>query len=402
MTPSFEEKFEQAVKDGVFPGAIMMAKDKSGKLNYSKVFGNTCIGPNAKPLQLNSILFLASMTKLLTSIAAMQIIEKGLISLDTDIAPYLPELAAQPILHGFDDNDKPILTERKNTIKFVHLLTHSAGTAYDKMIPMLEKYRQSINDNPEERTTMKTKCVYPLLFEPGTYWSYGTGSDWAGKVIEKVTGQTLQQYMDDNIFAPLNISRIKFTPYLTEEMKTDAATIALRIPSGDLVNLPVSKNIDYKDVECFGGHGGYADLTHYFKILSSLLLDDEILLFKSSTDVFFSPQLSAQSHTAINKMFTQPEIVALFIGSFPSSTTYDWGVGGVLVDSENDEHRKKGTLIWSGMPNNFWWVDREKGVCGLFGTQVYPPGDGKVGEMIDLFEKEVYERVGGGEGGAKL
>jgi CubicO group peptidase (beta-lactamase class C family) len=343
------------------------------------------------------------MTKLLTSIAAMQIIEKGLISLETDIAPYLPELAAQPILHGFDENDKPILTERKNTIKLVHLLTHSAGTAYDKMIPMLEKYRQSINDNPEERTTMKTKCVYPLLFEPGTYWSYGTGSDWAGKVIEAVTGKSLQQYMDDNIFAPLNISRIKFTPYLTEDLRAQAATIALRIPSGDLVNLPVSKNIDYKDAECFGGHGGYADLTHYFKILSSLLLDDEVLLSKSSTAIFFSPQLSSQSHTAINKMFTQPEVVALFIGSFPSSTTYDWGVGGVLVDSENDDHRKKNTLIWSGMPNNFWWVDREKGVCGLFGTQVYPPGDGKVGEMIDLFEKEVYERVsGGGEGGAKL
>lgn len=343
------------------------------------------------------------MTKLLTCIAAMQMIEKGLISLDTDVSTYIPDLAAQPILHGFDDNDKPILTERKNTIKFVHLLTHSAGTAYDKMVPILDKYRQHINDNPEERTTMKTKCVYPLLFEPGTYWSYGTGIDWAGKVIEAVTKQSLQQYMDENIFAPLDISRIKFTPHLTKEMSSQAATIALRIPSGNLVNLPKDKNIDWKDAECFGGHGGYADLTDYFKILSSLLLDDQVLLSKSSTAVFFSPQLSPQSHTAINKVFTQPEIMALFIGKFPSSTTYDWGVGGVLVDSSNDEHRGKGTLIWSGMPNNFWWVDREKGVCGLFGTQVYPPGDGKVGEMIDLFEKEVYERASaGGEGGAKL
>jgi CubicO group peptidase (beta-lactamase class C family) len=343
------------------------------------------------------------MTKLLTSIAAMQLVEKGLISLDTDVSPYIPELAAQPILHGFDDNDKPILTQRKNTIKFVHLLTHSAGTAYDKMIPMLDKYRQSIGDNPEERTNMQTKCVYPLLFEPGTYWCYGTGMDWAGKVIEAVTKQTLQQYMDDNIFSPLGISRIKFTPYVTDEMRDDTATIGLRIPSGELVNLPKEKNIDWMDAECFGGHGCYADMTHYIKILHSLLLDDEVLLSKASTAVFFSPQLSPESHTAINKVFTQPEIMALFIGKFPLTTTYDWGVGGVLVDSENDEHRKKGTLIWSGMPNNFWWVDREKGVCGLFGTQVYPPGDAKVGEMIDLFEREVYERAsGGGDGGAKL
>jgi CubicO group peptidase (beta-lactamase class C family) len=375
---------------------------QTGKLDYAKVFGNTCIGPDAKPLKLDSVLFLASMTKLLTCIAAMQIIEKGLITLETDVAPYLPELAAQPILHGFDDNDKPILTERKNTIKFVHLLTHSAGTAYDKMIPMLDKYRQSIGDYPEERTTMQTKCVYPLLFEPGTYWSYGTGIDWAGKVIEKVTGHTLQDYLQENVFNPLNISRIKFTPYLTEEMKSEAATIALRIPSGDLVNLPKDKNIDWKDAECFGGHGCYADMTHYIKILSSLLLDDETLLSKASTKIFFSPQLTPQSHTAINKVFTQPEIMALFIGEFPSTTTYDWGIGGVLVDSDNDDHRKKGTLIWSGMPNNFWFVDREKGVCGLFGTQVYPPGDLKVGEMIYAFEREVYEKASGGDGGAKL
>lgn len=379
----------------------LTTKKRIGKLDYIKSFGNTSIGPDAKALETNSILFLASMTKLLTCIAAMQIIERGLVSLDTDVSSYIPELAAQPILHGFDSDDKPILTERKNTIKFVHLLTHSAGTAYDKMVPMLDKYRQHINDVPEERTTMKTKCVYPLLFEPGTYWSYGTGIDWAGKVIEAVTKQSLQQYMDETVLAPLNISRIKFKPYLTEEMSSQAATIALRIPSGQLVNLPKEKNIDWKDAECFGGHGGYADLSDYFKILSSLLLDDEVLLSKSSTAIFFSPQLTAQSHTAINKVFTQPEIMAFFIGKFPSSTTYDWGVGGVLVDSSNDEHRGKGTLIWSGMPNNFWWVDRGKGVCGLFGTQVYPPGDGKVGEMIDLFEKEVYGR-NGGEGGAKL
>ncbi|KAG9951874.1 beta-lactamase family protein, partial [Aureobasidium melanogenum] len=398
---SFEEKFEQAVKNGVFPGAILMAKDKSGKLNYAKVFGNTCIGDDAKPLQLNSILFLASMTKLLTSIAAMQIIEKGLISLDTDVGPYLPDLAEQPILHGFDDNDKPILSKRKNTIKFVHLLTHSAGTAYDKGVPMLEKYRKSIGDNPTDRTTMKNKCAYPLLFEPGTHWSYGTGTDWAGKVIEKVTNQSLQEYLQENVFAPFSINRIKFTPYLTEEMKKEAATIALRIPTGKLVNLPVRKNIDFGDAECFGGHGCYADLTDYIKILESLLLDDEKLLSKASTAVMFSPHLTPESRKGIKQVFGMKEVVSLFVGKFPEHVTYDWGIGGVLVDTGDDDHRKKGTMIWSGMPNNFWFVDREKGVCGLFGTQVYPPGDPQVGEMIDLFERELYARAGA-EGGAKL
>ncbi|CAD0086515.1 unnamed protein product [Aureobasidium vineae] len=323
MSLSFEDRFEQVVKDGVFPGAIMMAKDKSGKLDYAKVFGSTCLGDNAKPLQLNSILFLASMTKLLTSIAAMQIIEKDLISLETDVSPYIPELAAQPILHGFDTNDKPILTERKNTITFVHLLTHSAGTAYDKTVPMLEKYRESINDNPKDRTTMKGKCVYPLLFEPGTYWTYGTGIDWAGKVIEKVTKQSLQDYMQEHIFTPLSINRIKFTPYLTDEMRNETATIALRIPSGNLVNLPERKNIDFGDAECFGGHGGYADFTDYFKVLESLLLDDGKLLSKTSNSIMFSPHLTPESRTGINKVFRTPEVVSLFVGKFPGNKAED-------------------------------------------------------------------------------
>ncbi|CAD0041999.1 unnamed protein product [Aureobasidium pullulans] len=131
MSP-FEQKFEQAVKDGVFSGAILMAKDKSGK-QHPLSFGTRSMGENAKPLDLNTPLFLASMTKLLTSIACMQLIEHGLITLDTDVSSFIPDLAAQPILHGFDDNDKPILSDRKNPILFVHLLTHSAGTAYDKM-----------------------------------------------------------------------------------------------------------------------------------------------------------------------------------------------------------------------------------------------------------------------------
>lgn len=332
----------------------------------------------------------------------MQIVEKGLISLDSDVGSYIPELADQPVLHGFDDNDKPILTERKNAIKFVHLLTHSAGTAYDMMNPLLKKYRESIGDTPEIRTTMKPKCVYPLIFEPGTYWSYGTGIDWAGKVIEKVTNQSLQDYLQENVFAPFGIDRIKFTPYLTEDMKKDLATISLRISHNDkLVNLPANKNIDYQDAECFGGHGCYADMSDYIKILESLLLDDEKLLSKASTAVMFSPHLTPESRKGIKQVFSMQEVVSLFVGKFPDNITYDWGIGGVLVDSGDDDHRKQGTMIWSGMPNNFWFIDREKGVCGLFGTQVYPPGDPQVGEMIDLFEREVYARAAA-DGGAKL
>jgi CubicO group peptidase (beta-lactamase class C family) len=328
----------------------------TGKLDYAKAFGRLSVDKDAEPLKLNSVLFLASMTKLLTSIAAMQIVEKGLISLETDVTLLIPDLAKQPILRGFEkDSGKPITSPRKNPIKFVHLLTHSAGTSYDTMQPELKRYRD-YTGHPPNRATMENKCAYPLLFEPGTYWCYGTGLDWAGRVIEVVTGESLQDYMQKNMFDPLGIKHIKFTPNVTAEMKQAAATLSSRNPETDrVVNLKPGANFDEGDIECFGGHGGYADLTDYLKVLESILKDDQVLLKKQTTQHMFRPHLTPAAKKGMAEVFAIPTILSLFIGDFPNTVTYDWGIGGLLVNgNDTSTQRKKDTMIWSGAPNLFW------------------------------------------------
>lgn len=284
----------------------------------------------------------------------MQVVEKGLISLDDDISSLLPELAKQPILHGFDESGKPITSERKSPIKFVHLLTHSSGATYELMDPHIPKYRAFIGDTTD-RATMETKSGFPLRFEPGTYWSYGTGTDWAGRVVERLTGENLQTYMQKNMFVPLGIKRIAFSPHLTPEMQEDVAKIADRDPESGRMKNRTAPGIADNDTDCFGGHGCYADLTDYVKILDSILNDDEVLLKRESTAEMFRPQLTSEAKKGLNTVIHIPEIHDYFIGGLPDTVTYDWGVGGILLDTDDTAtKRKKGTLLWSGMPNLFW------------------------------------------------
>lgn len=115
-TTKLEAALTQAVKDGKVPNAIVYATNVDGSKQYHFATGYRHYGVNDEPIQEDSILMLASQTKLLTTIAALQIVEKGLISLDEDVCPHLLELAKQPILQGFDEEDIPKLTERKNPI----------------------------------------------------------------------------------------------------------------------------------------------------------------------------------------------------------------------------------------------------------------------------------------------
>lgn len=388
--PSLEEAFETSVQDGTLPGAVLLAADKTGTFTYSKAFGRKSLEDgNNEPLATDDVFRLASMTKLMTSIAALQIVERGLINLDDDVGSVLPELSQQKVLIGFDD-DEPLFRERKNHIRFQHLLTHSAGTGYAFINPDLMKLNAA-----RGRNLMATKTVVecfddPLIYEPGEGFQYSCGIDWAGKVIERLTGDTLESFMRQNVWRPLGAKGISFWPQEHPEMSSKLTGMSVRDEStGGLKNLEKSiLNVDPTD--CFGGQGCSADLTDYMKILHSLLVDDERLLKKESTALMFQPQLTKKGHDDLEKTIQVHEHNALYVGDFPPDCEYDWGIGGILALSSRDGGRQKGTLIWSGLPNMYWFIDREAGLCGTFGTYVVPPGEARIGKMIKLFEDSMY------------
>ena len=158
----------------------------AGSFTYKHAVGNDGHG-EGNPIAEDAVFQLASSTKLLTSIAALQIVEEGLVGLDDDVAGHLPELCEQPILKGFDDDDRPILEKRKNPITLRYrgegltfsmfagtdrfgriLLTHTSGCAYDAIDPNLAKYRQQNGDTVGTGATIEECYLYPLIFEPGT------------------------------------------------------------------------------------------------------------------------------------------------------------------------------------------------------------------------------------------
>ncbi|KAJ6114745.1 hypothetical protein N7486_000523 [Penicillium sp. IBT 16267x] len=128
------------------------------------------------------------------------------------------------------------------------------------------------------------------------------------------------------------------------------------------------------------------------RILTSLLVNDGKLLRRDTADLFFKPQLTAESRAAQKAFMDIPEKIKLFIGDFPSNVEYDWGLGGILVQSDGRLRRHKGTMIWSGLPNLFWFIARARGLCGVFGTQLLPPADPVTQKLVALFEKGMYEK----------
>ncbi|KFY86116.1 hypothetical protein V500_07853 [Pseudogymnoascus sp. VKM F-4518 (FW-2643)] len=386
---SFDEVLEKAVQDGAIPGAVMLATNANG-FNFQKVIGKRSLQAGYDdPLRLDSVFTIASMTKLLTSIALLQLYERGTVGLDQDVSEHVPVLAKQSVLIGFNKDGTPILVRREKDITLRLLLTHSSGAGYDFMDAKLQQYAKYTGKSATESCTIDDIFDWPLLYQPGEGWAYGAGISWAGKVLEKLTGKTLEEYMQENIFKPLGISRITFFPEANPALEVQVSDMSVRDDAtGTLSAAPPGLPFFGKLKDCLGGEGAYADLTDYVKVLRSILLDDGALLKSETTALMFRPQLPTDAARAgLKKVMEDPSWA---IGDFSGPNEYDWAFGGILVAGDNHPVRNRGCLIWSGAANLFWFIDRTAGLCGIWGTQVMPPGDQKVEPLISLFERHIY------------
>ncbi|ROV97828.1 hypothetical protein VPNG_08670 [Cytospora leucostoma] len=378
--PPFETEISQALADNIIPGAVLRARSKDGRLDYTKSFG---------PWDTTTVFPMASMTKLITSIAAAQAIERGLITLDADIAPILPALAAQPILTGFDSSSgQPILRKRQKPITLRHLLTHSYGQTYGFADPSRTgRYLETLGRRAEfpagDRSAEET-YDHPLLFEPGEAWAYGPGIDWAGLAVERVSGLALEDFVRRHVFAPLGVLRgdSTFFPARRPGLLARVARVSARDDgTGKLV--PPDGEVDPSQVGfALGGSGLYATVDDYFRVVESLLLDDEKLLKKETAELLFQPQLRADSGV---KLF--PGVVGW---TPPLAEGYTWSLAGLLTPAGNG-HRGKGFLQWGGAYNSIWFIDREAGLTALLATCVSPSGDAQIAELIKKYELGIYE-----------
>ncbi|KAI1867232.1 uncharacterized protein JN550_007284 [Neoarthrinium moseri] len=394
---SFDETFDLAVQNGDIAGAVMLAKSKSGSTILSKAIGTQNLKPgDDTPYTGQSVMLLASLTKLLTSIAALQLVERGQVTLDQDILPLLPAFAALDIFHGYTADGKPILTKRHNPVTLRQLLTHSSGAAYSFTLDSpLAEYRTRIQGRTLlNGDTIDTMFDYPLLFEAGEGWQYGSSIDRVGQVIEAISGQSLEDFFAANIYAPLGLTTGTFWPDRRRDLDPHRAALTYRSPeTGRVVATSQEESLTDGLTEPFGGHGLFMSADDYLEVLHSLLADDERLLRRKTSALMFRGHLSAASRARLGEQMQNADWT---VGDFPSSMEYDWGFGGMLIDGAFHDYHRKGTLVWGGAGNQYWFIDRESGVSAVLGTQVFPSGDKKVEKLLTAFQKEVYERIGKG------
>ena len=201
---------------------------------------------------------------------------------------------------------------------------------------------------------MEECSTHPLIYEPGTSWLYSSSLDWAGKLVERVTGLTLEEYMKANIWQPLGIKDMTFWPDQHPEFKSRMAGMAIRDEETGKVIHDLDEPPWPQGKDCYGGHGASGSMPEYFKILRSLLADDEKLLRRSTTAQMFQPQLTKESREAQRSIMAESELVKQFVGEFPQHIPMDHGLGGILTREADEGWRGQHTMMWSGLPNLFW------------------------------------------------
>ncbi|KAK7757519.1 hypothetical protein SLS62_000534 [Diatrype stigma] len=389
---SLDELMQAAVNDGTAPGVVVLAKDREGKVDIAKAFSSE----NGTLYTLDTAMMISSMSKFPTSVAALQLVDQGLITLDEDLSPLLPSLAAQGILTSVADDGAPAVRPRQNPITLRHLLSHSSGVGYhflDKRLGKVRAWQQKQRESASPPSgTVEESCDLPLLFEPGEGWAYGFGLDWVGPLVEKLAGGvSLEDFMRRNIWEPLGVSSSTFFPDQHPDISARRVPMAFRASDGGpAVEKPGAPSVADGLKVCFGGHGLYASMADCFRIADSLLVNDEKLLRRETVEEMFRPQLTPASRAELRRFMDTSDMQMLF----PSPPIdRDYGLGGLLIAEDGHEYFRRGAMMWGGAANLNWFIDRAAGVCGVFGSQVMPPGDAKMRKLINAFQAEVYRRA---------
>lgn len=380
-----DKTIAQAVADEVILGAVLVAKDKSGNLDYHRAFGNRQVSPEAKPMQSDTVLAIASMTKLMTTIAALQLVERGAVTLDEDVTGHLEVLGRQNVIKGFQSDGTPIVEKRAHPITLRQLLTHSSGVGYDFQHSEIHRYKK-FHKLPSGET-INERFGTPLLHQPGEGWTYGGSMDWVGRLVEILSGLSLEDYMKKNIWDPLGIKDATFWPATrSKEYRERQSAMSIRdTKTGRAVQSRKPIDLGSGLTEAAGGQGAFITMGDYMKVMHSLLVDDERLLRKDTTEIMFKPQLSPPAKASLLEYGW-----SVGVGNFPETNEYDWGLGGILIDGDKHPYRKRNALLWSGAPNLVWFIDRIAGVCGVFGCQLLPTKDEKIEGLTQVFEEGVY------------
>ena len=362
-------------------GAVALVGNRSGTC-FIQSYGARDIAI-AAPLADDSIFQLFSMTKAITSVAAMQLVERGLLSLDAPIGEILPELANPMVVDGFDESGVAILRPAKRPITLRNLLTHTSGFGYDFCNIDMQRARGPGGPPPPGS---RAGIVSPLLFDPGTRWEYGISTDWVGMAIEAASNKSLDEFMAESIFKPLGMIDTGFT--LSQNQRARQATLYARQKNGAL--LPFPADVGGAPEFHSGGGGLLGTGGDYMRFLRMILnggtLDDVCILSAQSIAEISRNQIGRLRAGAIASIAPK---FSHNMEWFPEMTP-GWGLGFMINPQKGPNGRAAGSLAWAGIANSYYWVDPASDVIGILLSQFLPFGDPQMLNVLGAFETLVY------------
>jgi len=338
-------------------------------------------------MTIDSVFRIASITKTLTSTAAMQLVERRQLRLDQRICELLPELVSPQVLEGFDPSGEPRLRPAKRPITLRHLLTHTAGFGYAIWNPDLLRYEERTG-TPRTISGKKRALSMPLTFDPGDDWGYGINIDWAGKLVERVSGLKLGQFFRENLFEPLGMNDSMFE--LGVSQRERLVSMHVRHAHGKLA--PIAFQIPQEAEFQAGGVGLYSTAGDCLSFATMFLNEGR---GPNGRQILKPETVRLMSENQIGALYVRPfKTTAPFYSNdveFFPGTIKKWGLGFMINTEPAPTGRSAGSLAWAGLGNTYFWIDPAKGVVGVIMMQLLPFADTEALELYGTFEKAVYD-----------
>jgi CubicO group peptidase (beta-lactamase class C family) len=366
-----------ATERGDVPGVVVSVVNKDGVL-YHEAFGHSRTASKA-PMAKDTIFNIASMTKPVTSVAVMMLVEEGKVRLDEDVATYLPKWKNPRVIAHFNPADASFdTTPATRPITIRHLLTHTSGIGYGFASKTLAAVMAKTKQN---------ELDLPLLFNPGDGWAYGASTRVLGHVVEAVSGQRIDAFLQARILGPLGMGD---TSYLVPAAKyARVVAVNARGTDGQYVERPVPATIP----ATVQGDGGLYGTAHDYGLFLRMLLNrgrlgQARILSERAVRMLF------ENHMGRVVVGTQESSNLALSRDFPLGAGHDrWGLGFQLQAERLANRRTPGSGTWAGIFNTHFFIDpaRDRGVIVMM--QTLPFYDEAAMRLYAGVEEAVYRAV---------
>jgi methyl acetate hydrolase len=303
------------------------------------------------------------------------------VSLDDQAAKYFPQFANLVVFESFDAQTREYkVRPARKVVTVRHLLTHTSGLGYTFTSATLRDFKPREGERYE---------VGPLLFEPGTDWVYGTGIDWAGRLVESLSGQTLEDYFQKRIFEPLKMPDTSYN--VAAEKHARVVNTFRRNADGSFEERP--RTAPQTSTRFNGGGGLYSTARDYIRFLQMLLNQGEL----DGARILKADTIALMGRNHIGDVGVRALKSAIPASSddftFVADGRDKWGLSFQITADAVPGKRAPGSLSWGGINNTYFWCDPARGIAGVILMQFLPFADRKALATYDAFERGVYQHV---------